>query len=407
MYISSFPTLSLKNLVRSFAAPTSHNRDQGKNCYYYSSGSACIYSAIRSIDLKAGDNILFPSYHCGVEIDAALKANDTIEIRFFRILRNLEVDIKDLERRIDKSTKAIFIIHYFGFIQPLNEIKTLCDKHNIYLIEDCAHALFSRYKDNHIGTFGDYAIFCMYKSLPLPNGGMLRVNGQRKHREVIALNHNPAWIFLLRNIILLIIENIKIRCGSACRSIDIVITMPMMKIFQLIKKRKKIYPAKDMGRTSFLAYSKMSKISKSIMRCLDSENIYQKRRENYQILLKEIKRNNLIFKDLPEGICPLFFPIVAGDRDKLRCRLEERGIQTFIFGKYPHRLMNRDDFPVSSYFSDHNLCIPIHQDLKVTHIKYIADMLKIELARYSLPDIVIDRFNEKGYIYNNKIKTII
>ena len=71
------------------------------------------------------------------------------------------------------------LIHYLGFPGPVQEVRALCQRRGLALIEDCAHALFSRLGDRSLGTFGDLAIFSPWKSLPLPDGGLLRVNDVR------------------------------------------------------------------------------------------------------------------------------------------------------------------------------------------------------------------------------------
>ena len=52
----------------------------------------------------------------------------------------------------------------------------LCRRRNMLLVEDCALALLSADGSQPLGTFGDWAVFCLYKTLPLPNGAVLVQN---------------------------------------------------------------------------------------------------------------------------------------------------------------------------------------------------------------------------------------
>src|SRR5207302_1991219 len=72
------------------------------------------------------------------------------------------------------DVRVLYLTHFVGFAQPVAEARHLCDQLGVKLIEDCALALFSRAPDGlPLGARGDAAIFCLYKTLPLPHGGLL------------------------------------------------------------------------------------------------------------------------------------------------------------------------------------------------------------------------------------------
>src|SRR5204862_512234 len=73
--------------------------------------------------------------------------------------------------------RVLYVIHYLGWPQPILELRELCKERGIVLIEDCALSLLSQFNGRPLGTFGDYSVFCLYKTLPVPNGGMLIQNG--------------------------------------------------------------------------------------------------------------------------------------------------------------------------------------------------------------------------------------
>lgn len=83
-------------------------------------------------------------------------------------------------RRIDSSTKIIFVNHEFGYpYSGLSELK----KDGIPIIEDCAHSFFSQDKDNFIGNVGDFVIYSFPKMFPLQIGGLLKSNLPGKTEE--------------------------------------------------------------------------------------------------------------------------------------------------------------------------------------------------------------------------------
>jgi dTDP-4-amino-4,6-dideoxygalactose transaminase len=112
-----------------------------------------------------------PSYHQGVEIDTLLAAG--YQVRYYRVTEQLCVNLEDVEQRVDDTVSALYVIHYFGFAQPLDPIRRFCDAHRLQLIEDCALSLFSRANGTWLGSVGDLALYSVYKTLPLPHGGFL------------------------------------------------------------------------------------------------------------------------------------------------------------------------------------------------------------------------------------------
>jgi len=79
-------------------------------------------------------------------------------------------------REIDENTKAVLVIHEFGFpCKEIMSIKDQCKKKNIPLIEDCAWAYGTAIDDHvNIGDVGDYAIYSLPKILPMQYGGVLK-----------------------------------------------------------------------------------------------------------------------------------------------------------------------------------------------------------------------------------------
>ena len=67
-------------------------------------------------------------------------------------------DVAIVGAPIDETVSALYVIHYFGFPQPLRLARSFCDAHRIALIEDCALSLFSRDDGVWLGSVGDLAL---------------------------------------------------------------------------------------------------------------------------------------------------------------------------------------------------------------------------------------------------------
>ncbi len=67
-----------------------------------------------------------------------------------------------LEEKITRHTKAVIAVHLQGQMCDIETIKKICDRHNLYLIEDCAQSHFSEFKGKRAGLFGHAGSFSFY-----------------------------------------------------------------------------------------------------------------------------------------------------------------------------------------------------------------------------------------------------
>jgi dTDP-4-amino-4,6-dideoxygalactose transaminase len=112
-----------------------------------------------------------------------------------------------------------------------------------------------------------------------------------------------------------------------------------------------------------------------MLRSFDTKHIIARRRENYNTLLAQLSQCTTVeplFKRLPEGVCPLSFPIVIENRDQMRLKLSERGIEAGAWWKGYHRNLPWNDFPEACFLKDHVLTLPVHQDLDARAVDYIV-----------------------------------
>lgn len=104
---------------------------------------------------------------------------------------NFNMDLDDLERKITRSTKVIFLVHWGGYPVDLDRVKKIIDKtKSLYgfkpiVIEDCAHAIGSSYKGKRIGSHGNFCTFSFQaiKHLTTGDGGMLVSPDNEYHRR--------------------------------------------------------------------------------------------------------------------------------------------------------------------------------------------------------------------------------
>ncbi len=89
---------------------------------------------------------------------------------------NVNVDL--IEAAITSKTKAIMLAHTLGNPYDLGKIKAICEKHNLWLVEDCCDALGAKFNGKHVGTFGDIATCSFYPAhhITMGEGGAVFSN---------------------------------------------------------------------------------------------------------------------------------------------------------------------------------------------------------------------------------------
>src|SRR5574344_2414604 len=103
------------------------------------SGRSSLLIILKALGIEMGDEVIVQALTCNAVINPILKTGATPI--YVDIDDTLNIDPTLIEEKITKRTKAIIIQHTFGMPAKIEEIKNICNKHNLYLIEDCAHSL--------------------------------------------------------------------------------------------------------------------------------------------------------------------------------------------------------------------------------------------------------------------------
>ncbi len=144
--------------------------------------------------LTPADEVLLPAYigwsareGSGV-FDPVLETG--VKFRFYRLDQRLSIDLEDLRRQLRSARPQLLVlIHYFGFPdRNLTQAVTLAREHEVPILEDEAHALYSDWIGGVCGRFGDAAIMSLHKMLPCRAGGLLLMNPSLDQTVVDELN---------------------------------------------------------------------------------------------------------------------------------------------------------------------------------------------------------------------------
>jgi dTDP-4-amino-4,6-dideoxygalactose transaminase len=138
------------------------NRFDTPNIWFFNTCRAGIYSILKSFELPAKSEVLVQGFSCIVVPNAVLQAGLKTVICDVN-LDNFNFDLDQIEAKITPNTKVWILQYNFGIIPDMFRVKQICEKYNLILIEDCAHALGGKFsidgKEYQVGSFGHAAAF--------------------------------------------------------------------------------------------------------------------------------------------------------------------------------------------------------------------------------------------------------
>lgn len=145
--------------------------------YMTTSATHALEMAMLIIDLKPGDEVIMPSFTFSSTANAVLLRG--AKPVFAEIDENtLNIDPADLENRISKNTKAIIPVHYAGVSCEMDRIMKVAEGAGLYVVEDSAQAVNSRYKGKYSGSIGHMGCYSFHgtKNYTCGEGGALAIN---------------------------------------------------------------------------------------------------------------------------------------------------------------------------------------------------------------------------------------
>jgi dTDP-4-amino-4,6-dideoxygalactose transaminase len=347
--------------------------DVSDGTYFYRARHA-IYHLIRALGFGPNDTILAPDYHSGNEVGAMRAAG--ARLRLYRINRRLEPDLEQLDRLSRSGARALLVIHYLGWPQPMREIVAMCRERGIVVIEDCALALLSGIEGKPLGTFGDFSIFCLYKTLPVPNGGLLLQNsGPLQHAAPLRGLDRLEWEGCgIASVAGMTAELIVRRIRGRWATVGTALSAAKGRIGRALR----LLPAKrvkvgDIGFNLDDVNTRISGISRHLLTHFDYRQIRARRQANFLRMRDQLQGDvTPLREDLEPGVCPLFFPILVRDKEAAAAALWSRGVEAVQFWNYGDPEAAPEEGPDARYLRDHVLEIPIHQDISLGQIDYAA-----------------------------------
>mgnify|MGYP006130983087 FL=1 len=371
----------------------------------YSAGRMGFHELMGTLSIGNGDEVIVNSGNCAVMINAIL------DLGAKPIYSDVDLDTFgscpiEIEKKISLKTKMIVAQHSFGIPCKIDKIKQIANKHKIFLLEDCALTLESRFKKIKVGNYGDASLFSFDHTKPLNgfSGGVIYTK-QKLLYEKLQIAHQDLGALSKKK------QRAMLRRHSLEQRLISSNNYKLLKIFDLINSMRlrlgfiSPFLNENTGinniNCSYAYPSKMSTFTANIL----SNNIdktwnkLKKLRErNLRILIKELKPTKLgdfipqIYFDKNNEIVPLrlilynkkanydlkkiFYSLINTDEIWFQTPIISTNLSSSDFG------LNEKELPKSIELGNHIINLPL--DLNEKNLNELILRLKTLIKNNTL-----------------------
>ncbi len=374
-YITVLPTISANQLFsQKLKEPSEYFLKPNQ---YFNNGRSALWKCIKLLNLGPSHEVLVPATIC--EVVLKMFFHQGIKIQYYNLTDELDVDLKDLKKRINLNTRVIYVNHFLGYPTCIDPVREVCASFGLKLIEDCAHAFTGAYGGKLLGSLGDFSIFSYRKFLPIPDGGALVVNNSDFSKD-----ESPVP------------SDTKFNKFSSILKIGM-ISLAKNKLIPLAWWKKIIGSENEIDEkieynidlTSADKPMRIQPFSRWIMDHVNLNAQRDLRRRNYQILRDNLRLSSslkMLFSDFPAGYVPFSFPILINKRSNLIKFSAKFGLYLEPTLAAPYRALpnlknSKEFFPELSELAEQVVSIPVHQGLSERDMAWISKIILCGLEK--------------------------
>ena len=309
-----------------------------KHCVALNSGTDALILAFRALNIGEGDEVICPA-NAYIASVIGVTENKGVPV-FVDADEYMEMDADAIEAKITEKTKAILPVHLYG--QPCNmeKIKKVADKHNLFLIEDCAQSHGSAFNGCLTGTFGDMGCFSFYPTKPLGalgDAGAVVTNDDELAQKVR----------LLRN------YGSKVKYHNEINGLNSRMDEVQAAILQVGLK----YLEAGNEERQRIAKRYLTEINNPFV---SFQNVYQEAKHVYHL-----------------------FPVLVEERERFQSYLKENGVGTQVHYPIPPYVADCykewgyawEDFSNACRFAQQEVSLPIYAGMLEEEIDYVIEVV--------------------------------
>lgn len=269
-----------------------------QNCFLFNSGRSAFMAILKALNLPNQSEILLQGFTCNAAVNPIIWCG--LRPIFVDIEKEtLNMNPKDLEKKITPKTRAVLVQHTFGLPAKLDEILSICKKNNLILIEDCAHSLGAKHQGKKTGTLGNVSFFSFGRDKVISSvyGGAVAASDPELAKAICQIQNKfnfPSCFWILQQLLHPVLTKAIIMPLYAFGALGkyVLIFFQKLKILSkaVHKKEKKggmpnYFPKKMPNALSILGLNQIRKIEKHNQHRDKVAAMYRKELENMDCFL--------------------------------------------------------------------------------------------------------------------------
>ena len=303
-------------------------------------GTDALLLSLKGLGIGQGDEVITVPYTFVATVGSIVTAG--AKPVFVDVKDDYNIDENQIVSAITKKTKAIMPVHWAGRPCEMDKILSIAKKYNLKVVQDSAHIIGAKYKNNYLVNYGDA---CTYSMHPLKNlnvwgdGGFIVTNKKELAKK----------LYLIRN-----------------------------------------HGLKDRNNVEIFGYnSRLDTIQAAVANYkmkFKLDNITKKRIENSKLLDKLLAKNeNVILVKREKYLKEVFhlYHINVNKRDSLQKFLIKNDIDAKVHYPIPIHLQKaakflkykKGDFPVSEKLAKTSLSLPVHEFINKKHVAHVVNTI--------------------------------
>jgi len=302
-----------------------------KNAFSFNSGRSSLIAILKAMKIGTGDEVIVQAFTCNAAINPIIHVG--ARPVFTDIDEDLNISVKEIAKKITDKTKAVMIQHTFGYPADIDEVRRICTIKNIYLIEDCAHALGAKYKDSFCGSFGDASFFSFGRDKIISSvyGGMVTVNNDALLERVSHFQKkidcpSAPWILqqllhpVLMNQIVLPLYDSKVGRGLLALFINLNILSKAVTAKENQGKLPEYFPERMPNALAILAINQFKKLDRFNNHRREIAQMYESllvHKKAFEPIFKKSKDREAVF---------LKYPVLTVNPQKVVREARKKGI---------------------------------------------------------------------------------
>lgn len=337
-----------------------------KHAISVGNGTDALVIALEALGIGEGDEVITTpwSFFATAEAISYVKA---IPVFVDVNLDDFNINIDLIEEKISSKTKAILPVHIFGNPADIDGIIKIAKKHNLFIIEDAAQAIGSKYKGNMIGSMSDMTTFSFFPTKNLGaygDGGMITTNSDELATIIRAIKAHGSG-------------------ANGEKAYNIMNNIKDSTEEEIVENQ--VYNPKKYFNYLVGHNSRLDELQAAILRVklkrLDEWNT--KRNEIASIYNKGL--HNVVIPSVKEDVysCYHLYIVQSEDRETMVEHLMSKGISTGTYYPVPlhlqkafqHLNYEQGDCPNAEYLSKRTFAIPAHEMLSLDEVQYIIDSI--------------------------------